>query len=189
MAAYFAAQPGNLTGGAEPERVRIARVTENLFATLGVPPLLGRTFLPEEIGRPSSGGDIQQNSNTVVILSYGLWQRRFNADPSVIGRTVKVEGDVCSVIGVMPEGFKFPDEADAWLPVTLSPTRNDLQIIARLQPHVTPAQAQAELTTFRPTVTARITAEKSDAERQLDSFARSGGRECTLIAADFPGAQ
>jgi putative ABC transport system permease protein len=148
MAAYFAAQPGNLTGGAEPERVRIARVTENLFATLGVPPLLGRTFLPEEIGRPSSDGDIQQNSNTVVILSYGLWQRRFNADPSVIGQTVKVEGDVCSVIGVMPEGFKFPDEADAWLPVTLSPTRNDLQIIARLQPHVTPAQAQAELTTL-----------------------------------------
>src|SRR5262245_1827510 len=70
MAAYFEAQPGNLTGGAEPERVRIARVTENLFATLGVPPLVGRTFLPEEIGRPASGGDIddfQQNSSTVVI--------------------------------------------------------------------------------------------------------------------------
>src|SRR5262245_56812171 len=148
MAAYIEAQPINLTGGSEPERVRIARITENLFATLGVPPLLGRTFLPEEIGRPSSDDDIQQNSNTVVILSYGLWQRRFSADPSVIGKTVKIEGDVCAVVGVMPEGFKFPDEADAWLPVTLSPTRNDLNIIARLQPRVAPTQAQAELTTL-----------------------------------------
>src|SRR6266511_2190100 len=148
MAAYVEAQPGNLTGGAEPERVRIARITENLFATLGVRPLLGRTFLPEEIGRPSSGGDDQQNSSTVVILSYGLWQRRFGADPSVIGKTVKVEGDVCAVVGVMPEGFKFPDEADAWLPITLSPMRNDLNLNARLQPRVTPAQAQAELTTL-----------------------------------------
>jgi putative ABC transport system permease protein len=148
MAAYVEAQRGNLTGGAEPERVRIARITENLFDTLGVPPLLGRTFLPEEIGRPSSGGEDQQNHSTVVILSYGLWQRRFGADPSVIGKTVKVEGDVCAVVGVMPEGFKFPDEADAWAPITLDPMRNDLNIIARLQPRVTPAQAQVELTTL-----------------------------------------
>ncbi len=148
MAAYIEAQPGNLTGGAEPERVRIARISENLFATLGMPPLLGRTFLPEEIGQPSSGDKAQQDSSTVVILSYGLWQRRFGADPSVIGKNVKVEGDVCAVVGVMPEGFKFPDEADAWLPVTLHPTRNNIQIIARLQSRVTPVQAQAEFTTL-----------------------------------------
>jgi putative ABC transport system permease protein len=86
----------------------------------------------------------------VAILSYGLWQRRFGADPAIIGKTVKVEGDVCAVIGVMPDGFKFPDEADVWLPVTLSPTRNNayLRVIARLQPGVTQAQAQAELTTL-----------------------------------------
>jgi predicted permease len=163
MAAYIEAQLGNLTGGAEPERVRIARITENLFATLGVRPLLGRTFLPEEIGRPSSGGDDQQNNSTVVILSYGLWQRRFGADPSVIGKTVKVEGDVCAVVGVMPEGFKFPDEADAWLPITLSPMRNDLNLIARLQPRVTPAQAQAELTTLAQ----RLQQEASQKNRTL----------------------
>jgi putative ABC transport system permease protein len=150
MAAHTGAQPGNLTGGAEPDRVRIARVSENLFATMGAQPLLGRTFLPEEIGRPSSGGDIQPTKSTVVILSYGLWQRRFGADAAIIGKTVKVEGDVCAVIGVMPDGFKFPDEADVWLPVTLSPTRNNayLRVIARLQPDVTQAQAQAELTTL-----------------------------------------
>jgi putative ABC transport system permease protein len=163
MSAYIEAQPGNLTGGAEPERVRIARITENLFATLGVRPLLGRTFLPEEVGRPSSGGDDQQNNSTVVILSYGLWQRRFGADPSVIGKTVKVEGDVCAVVGVMPEGFKFPDEADAWLPITLNPMRNDLNLIARLQPRVTPAQAQAELTTLAQ----RLQQEASQKNRTL----------------------
>src|SRR5262245_34180010 len=92
MAAYVEAQRGNLTGGVEPELVRIGWMHEHLFDTLGVPPLLGRTFLPEEIGRPSSGGEDQQNHSTVVILSYGLWQRRFGADPSVIGKTVKVEG-------------------------------------------------------------------------------------------------
>jgi putative ABC transport system permease protein len=165
MAAYIEAQPVNLTGGAEPERVRIARITENLFATLGAPPLLGRTFLPEEIGRPSSDDDIQQNSNTVVILSYGLWQRRFSADPSVIGKTVKIEGDVCAVVGVMPEGFKFPDEADAWLPITLTPMRNDLNIIARLQPRVTPAQAQAELTLLAH----RLQQEASQKNRTLNA--------------------
>jgi putative ABC transport system permease protein len=150
IAAHTGAWPGNLTGGAEPDRVRIARVTENLFATFGAPPLLGRTFLPEEIGRPASGGDIQPTSSTVAILSYGLWQRRFGADPAIIGKTVKVEGDVCAVIGVMPDGFKFPDEADVWAPVTLSPTRNNayLRVIARLQPGVTREQAQAELTTL-----------------------------------------
>ncbi|MGH9854969.1 MAG: ABC transporter permease, partial [Blastocatellia bacterium] len=150
MAAHTGAWPGNLTGGAEPDRVRIARVSENLFATMGTQPLLGRAFLPEEIGRPASGGDIQPTSSTVAILSYGLWQRRFGADPALIGKTVKVEGDVCAVIGVMPDGFKFPDEADVWLPVTLSPTRNNayLRIIARLQPGVAQAQAQAELSTI-----------------------------------------
>jgi len=150
IAAHTGAQPGNLTGGAEPDRVRVARVTENLFATLGVQPMLGRTFLPEEILRPSSGGDMQAAGSTAVILSYGLWHRRFGADPAVIGKTVKVEGDVCAVIGVMPEGFKFPDEAEAWAPVTLSPTRNNayLQVVARLQPDVTQTQAQAELATI-----------------------------------------
>jgi putative ABC transport system permease protein len=150
VAAHTGAQPGNMTGGAEPDRVRIARVTENLFATLGMQPMLGRTFLPEEMGRPSPGNDMQATGSTAVILSYGLWQRRFGADLAVIGKTVKVEGDACAVIGIMPDGFKFPDEADAWAPVALSPKRNNayLRVVARLQPGVTQAQAQAELATI-----------------------------------------
>jgi predicted permease len=148
MAAYTGAWPSNLTGGTEPDRVKVARVTENLFATLGVQPLLGRTFLPEEMGRPAAGSDWQTTGSTAVILSYGLWQRRFGADPAVIGKAVKLEGDACAVVGVMPDGFKFPDEAEAWAPVTISPTRNNayLRLIARLRTDVTQAQAEAELT-------------------------------------------
>jgi putative ABC transport system permease protein len=150
MAAHTGAWPGNLTGGAEPDRVRVARVTGSLFATLGVQPLLGRTFLPEETGRSLFSSDSGATGSSVVILSYGLWQRRFGADPAVIGKTVRVEGDACAVIGVMPDGFKFPDEAEAWLPVALSPNRNNayLQVVARLQPGMTQAQAQAELATI-----------------------------------------
>jgi predicted permease len=149
MAAYSRTRPSNLTGGAEPDRARVAQVTGNLFATLGVQPILGRTFLPEEAGGRSVGAGATSGPGA-VILSYGLWQRRFGADPAVIGKTVKVEGDACPVVGVMPDGFKFPDEAEAWTPVAVSPTRNNayLRVIARLQAGMTRAQAQAELTTI-----------------------------------------
>ena len=148
MAAHTGAQPGNLTGGAEPDRVRVGRVTGSLFATLGVQPILGRAFLPEETGRLLFNSDSGATGNTSVIFSYGLWQRRFGADPAIIGKTVKVEGDACAVIGVMPEGFNYPDEADIWLPVALNPKRNNayLHVIARLQSGVTAAQARSELT-------------------------------------------
>lgn len=150
MGAHTGAQPGNLTGGAEPDRVRVGRVTGSLFATLGVQPMLGRVFLPEETGRLLFNSNSAATGNTAVILSYGLWQRRFGADPAIIGKTVKVEGDACAVIGVMPEGFNYPDEADVWLPVALNPKRNNayLHVIARLQSGVTAAQPQAELTTI-----------------------------------------
>jgi putative ABC transport system permease protein len=150
MAAYSGTWGSNITGAGESDRVRIARVAESLFATLGAQPALGRTFLPEDVGRPSSVNDMQTIGSSAVILSYGLWQRRFGADPAVIGKTVKVEGEACAVIGVMPEGFNFPEEAEAWLPIALSQTRNNsyLRAVARLQPGVTQAQAQAELSTI-----------------------------------------
>jgi len=150
MAAYTGTGPSNLTGGVEPDRVRIARVTESLFDTLGAQPMLGRTFLPEEIGLPSSTNDTETTGSRAVMLSYGLWQRRFGGDPAVIGKTVRVEGNACAVIGVMPEGFKFPDEAEAWMPAAVSPKRNNsiLRVVARLQAGVTRAQAQAELATI-----------------------------------------
>jgi putative ABC transport system permease protein len=150
MAAYIGTWPGNLTGGTEPERVRVARVTEGLFATLGVKPVLGRTFLPEEAGRSLFGNDSPPVGSTAVILSYSIWQRRFGGDPSVIDRAVRIEGDSCTVVGVMPDGFNFPNEAEVWLPAALSAKRDNafLRVIARLQAGATEAQAQAELATI-----------------------------------------
>jgi putative ABC transport system permease protein len=148
MGAYTGTLPSNLTGGMEPDRVRVARVTDGLFATLGVVPQIGRTFLPEETGRPlfvSDGGAI---SSTAVILGNGLWRKRFGSDPAVIGRIVRIEGDDCTIVGVMPDGFKFPDEAEAWMPATLGTKRDNafLRVLTRLQTGVPQAQAQAELT-------------------------------------------
>lgn len=147
MGAYAGTWPSNLTGGKEPDRVRVARVTDGLFATLGVTPHIGRKFLPEETGRPLLSSDSGAISSTAVILGHGLWQRRFGADPAVIGRTVRIEGDDCTIVGVMPDGFKFPGEADAWMPATLGTKRDNafLRVLTRLQTGVPQAQAQAEL--------------------------------------------
>src|SRR5215813_5854103 len=150
VAAHIGSQPANLTGGTKPDRDRVAQVSDNLFATLGVAPLIGRAFLPEELGRPTLGGDIAASGFKAAILSYDLWQKRFGGDPEILGKTVKIEGDICPVVGVMPPGFKFPDEADAWTPVTLSPTRNNsyLRPLIRLAKGVPFSQAQAEMTTI-----------------------------------------
>jgi putative ABC transport system permease protein len=150
MAAYTGTWPSNLIGGREPDRVRVARVSADLFATLGAHPLFGRTFLPEETGRPLFNTDNQSPGSSSVILSYTLWQRLFGADSSIVGRTVRIEGDDCSIVGVMPEGFNFPDEAEAWLPIAISAKRDNayLRVIARLQSRATEAKAQSELATI-----------------------------------------
>jgi putative ABC transport system permease protein len=147
MAAYSYTGPSYLTGGAEPDRVRIGHVSESFFRTLDVQPMLGRTFLPDDTGRPDVGIGPQNTPVTAVILSYRLWQRRFDRDPSIVGRAVRVEGDVSTVVGVMPDGFTFPSDAEAWVPATINAKRDNayLRVIARLRPGVVPAEAQAEL--------------------------------------------
>jgi len=151
LGAYTLPWPSNLTGGAEPDRVRVARVSYDLFATLAILPLLGRPFTPDEAARPVfTSKSTAAAVNTSVVLGYSLWQRRFGADKAVLGKTVKIEGDNCTIVGVMPAGFKFPNEADAWLPVSLGTKRDNrfLNVVARLRAGVTPSQAQAELETI-----------------------------------------
>jgi putative ABC transport system permease protein len=131
----------NLTGGQDPERVEGIRVTAELFSLLGVAPGLGRGFLAEE-DRPGGG--------RVVILSHGLWQRRFGANPGAIGRTLTLDGEIHNVVGVMPPDFHFPEIAELWVPLALDPARaprevRQLRAIARLRPGVTLAQAQADI--------------------------------------------
>ena len=157
--AAFRSWPFVLSGeaNAEPEQIAGARAEPTLFGTLGVRPLLGRTFTPDE-ARP--GGP------RVVLISYSLWQRRFGGARDVIGRMVTLSGERYSIIGVMPRAFGFPRGAelpsglqfgartDLWAP--LSFTEQDRQTygtmnlaaVARLTPGVAPAAAQAEIDAF-----------------------------------------
>src|SRR5205823_12756539 len=80
----------------------------NFFASLGSAPMLGRTILPED--------DQPGAHNRVVILSYALWQRRFGADPDILGQTLMVNAEPYAVLGVMPAGFDFPSQSDMWCP-------------------------------------------------------------------------
>ncbi|MFY9608868.1 MAG: ABC transporter permease [Blastocatellia bacterium] len=135
---------GGGSGGGEPEQLRGAFVSQGTFEILGVAPILGRTFTADED---------QPEHDHVVILSYGLWQRRFGADPQILGQTILLNNRSREVIGVMPPGFQFPELADAWGPLALTTklyTRTDhgLQAIARLKPGVTLEQAQAEMITI-----------------------------------------
>ncbi|MGH9843020.1 MAG: ABC transporter permease [Blastocatellia bacterium] len=134
-----------LTGSGEPERFTGAQVSANLLSLLGVNPTLGRHFLAEEH---------QLDRSRVVILSHALWQRRFGGDPQLVGRQITLNGASNTVIGVMPQGFRFPDaEAEIWRPIAItaaSPGDDErgshwLHGIARLKPGVTMAQAQAEM--------------------------------------------
>ncbi|MFL6207319.1 MAG: ABC transporter permease [Pyrinomonadaceae bacterium] len=143
--AAYNAQGFNLTGAGEPERVLGASVSASLFPLLGVTPALGRA-LSEEEDKPGR--------DQVVVISHALWQRRFSADPGVVGRAVTLDGRSMTVVGVMPASFHFPDnDADIWTPNAFDAdllSENNrgshfLNVIARIRPGVSYAQAQAEV--------------------------------------------
>ena len=143
----------------EPEQVSGLRVSANFFSVLGVKPMLGRTFLPEE---ELPGKDRE------VILSYGLWQRRYGGDPAIVGRSIRVDGDDFSVVGVMPQNFSWQFWSDArqlWVPVGYTKTDygrrdNSFLSFARLKPGVTVAQARSDISA----VAARIAKQYPDAD-------------------------
>ena len=138
-----------LTGGAQPERVYIANVSANYFDVLGIKPVLGRFFLPEEESRAIPN----------VVLSYSLWKTRYAKDPAIVGKSIEVSRHPVTVIGVAPEGFTGAAPGlrdDLW--VTLDPLGNDgwrmthrdsdwLILIGRLRPGVSRGQAAQDLDT------------------------------------------
>ncbi len=133
----------NLAGGDEPERVEGEEISASLFPLLGIAPVLGRNFLPEE----DRVGGAQ-----VVILSHALWEQRFASDSGIIGRSVLLNGEPRTVVGVMPRRFQFPADAKLWTPLALDPTKDRgshyLEAIARLKPGVTLEQANSDLATI-----------------------------------------
>ena len=161
--AAFSQWESTIAGGAEPERVLVGRVTPDFFATMGVQPALGRTFLPDEVPHSESGIVDDSRRNAAVILSAPLWRRQFHGDPAIVGRTIRVDSAPTLVAGVMPEGFAFPDRADAWVPADVSTTRRNavLRVVARLTPGLTSAQG---VEAFR-TAIARAEAAQPDKRR------------------------
>jgi len=132
----------NLSEAGHPARISATSVTGNLFSVLGVTPSLGRSFLPDE-ERPGSA--------PVCILSDGLWRRRFGSDPKILGKAVTLNGEMWTVVGVMPRGFRFPQSVDLWVPAIVRSTartkhaQHYLGVIARLKPGLSLDHAQAEL--------------------------------------------
>jgi len=152
-----------LSGGSEPERVPNGEVSANYFDVLGVSPVLGRSFLPEED---------QPGRDRVALLRADLWNRRFGSDPHVLGRTVKVNGETYTVVGVMPDTFRqlwmFPEQL--WIPLTFTPaqlgpaarSQRSLSVYGRLKPVVTEAQARSELDTIARRIAATNPATNKD---------------------------
>jgi putative ABC transport system permease protein len=145
----------NLTADDSPERLMGMRVSDNFFSVLGVSPAIGRVILPEED---------RTGTQRVVILSHGLWQRRFGSDAGIVGKSLALNGEAYTVAGVMPPDFQYPPpfnitmastwysmpKADLWVPLPKAATQTSVgsrnyHLIGRLKPGVSPAQAQAEM--------------------------------------------
>jgi putative ABC transport system permease protein len=133
--------PANLTGGGEPERLQGFQVSANIFSLLGIAPQQGRTFVSEE--------DLP-GQNRVVVISYELWQRRFAADPQIIGQAITLNGDSYTVVGVMPADFRFFTKTHLWTPLAFTASdENDpsryLVVVGRRRPGISLEQAGAEV--------------------------------------------
>jgi putative ABC transport system permease protein len=134
--------PSTITGGNEPERAHAAAVYRDFFTLLGVSPVVGRTFSPDE-----------HNFGTtpVVVVSYAFWQRRLGGEPNLTDKKLAIDGQSFSVIGVMPPGFSFPADSDLWVAKeqivndTSARSAHNFRVIARLKPGVTVEQAQSDM--------------------------------------------
>jgi putative ABC transport system permease protein len=131
----------NLTSGDRPVQVNGAHVSKDYFNVFGVQPQIGRSF---NVSEDSPGGP------RVAIISYGFWQSHFNRDKEIIGRTIPLNGEGYTVIGVMPPGFQSTPDEDLWIPLQADPNStnqgNYLRAAARMKPGMTLASAQAEMT-------------------------------------------
>ena len=153
-------EPGN-----PPERFSLAKVTPGLFSLIRTPPVLGRGF---------TAADGTAGAEAVVLLGHGVWQNRYGGAEDVIGRAVHINGRPATIIGVMPEGFKFPNNEDVWMALTPDAElemrdRRGLNLFALLQPGTTVAEAQADL----DIIAGRIAAEFPDTNKDLGALVRT----------------
>jgi len=143
MAGFFAGG-AVINNGDETERIHGTLVTADFFSLFRTPSLLGRTLQPD---------DAQPGREPVVVLSYGLWQRRFGANLGVVGSKVTVNGKTTTIVGVMPPGFDYPAQTETWEAFSLEPAKEarddrSLSVVARLKPGASVAQAKAQMDTI-----------------------------------------
>ena len=160
---------------AAPEQTQGARITANLFDVLRQPTILGRTFVE---------GDDRRGAEPVVIIGYNIWRNRFGLDPKVVGRTLRINGSPATIVGVMPEGMRFPDESELWLPFIPTDAQQSrevrpLNVFGRLADGVTKAQASAEI----DAIAQRIIAANPNQKKNV-----VGGQVETLIERFLNGA-
>src|SRR5262249_32130552 len=127
----------------QPIQVQVSLITPNLFSLMGIAPVVGRSFLPEE---EAAGHD------QFVILSHRIWQQHFGSSEAIIGKDVEIAGTISTVVGVMGPQERFPEEADVWMPISRLDkgemnSRGDrrLWVVGRLRPGVSETQSIAEL--------------------------------------------
>jgi putative ABC transport system permease protein len=143
--ATFGGGTDTFAGSEGPERITMTSVSWDIFELLRVAPALGRGFRPDE--------DVP-NQNAVIVLSHGMWQRRFGGDPNVLGRTITLSGAPATIVGVMPAGFGFPNrDTEFWRPIALDPAKASrgghyLGVIARLKSGIAVEHANAEMKTI-----------------------------------------
>ena len=133
-----------ISGSGKPDRYLGAAIQADTFEMLGVKPVLGRWFRLEEN---------EESSEPVVLLGYDLWQQRYGGNPGIVGKTVGVNGMMATIIGVMPQGWQYPEEAQLWMPLRATEKKSPrgqffLNPVGRLKSGVTLAQANAELAHF-----------------------------------------
>jgi predicted permease len=160
-----------ITGEEEPEVLSGAAVSANFFRVFGVDAVLGRTFMEE---------DAEEAAGNPVILSYGLWERRFGGEPGILGRTITLDGTVFEVAGVMPDGFAFPSWAQVWRPFRMSERmaqgrgNNNFFVVGRLADGATVGEADAEVKVIAASIAADHPEAKQDWSAQaiplLDVF-------------------
>ena len=158
LAGYDGATFNVASPGADPERVTGARLSAQAPGLLRAGTTAGRWFQPDE-GRPGAA--------PVVVLGYALWQNRFKGDPAIVGQSVKVDEVWATIVGVAPKGFRFPEVADAWMPLPDRPNekRDDrgFNVFGRLKPGATPEQAGAEFTA----IASRLAADHPDTNKNV----------------------
>jgi putative ABC transport system permease protein len=169
---FDAMEPANLSqaviseSGIPPERVSMAQISSGLFAMIHTPPEIGRAFQP---------GDEKSGSGAVLLLGHDLWQRRYAGATDVIGRIVRINGTPTTIVGVMPDGFKFPENEELWTPLVVTPdldkrSNRQFWIFGLLKPGISISAAQRDLSVIAAGLTARYPDTNKDIGVSVRSF-------------------